>query len=73
MPNRGSDEVFHGITVNISETGISFYTVCGADVGDKILFGATKGVECTAGNVRWVKRIDNILRVGVECARLRPV
>lgn len=70
---RETEQVYYAITVNISETGVSFYTVCEAEVGDKIVIGTIKGVQCTAGSVRWVRRIDNIFRVGVECAKLRPV
>lgn len=68
----GEREIYHGMTVNISETGLCFYTICEAEVGDKIIIQSIKGIQSVAASIRWVKRVDSIFRVGVEYIALQP-
>ena len=61
-----SEEVFKGITVNISGAGLGIYTFNSLRVGQEITI--TSGLDDTycEGTVKWCKELgENVYRVGL--------
>ncbi len=61
-----SEEVFKGITVNISDVGLGMYTFDFLRVGQEITITSGLDDTCREGTIKWCEELgENVYRVGL--------
>ncbi len=70
--NRGN-EIGHGITANISESGLAVYTVSAIKKGESLSIEPNPFIPFETAIVRWTKTINGICLAGMERTVLRAV
>ncbi len=72
LETRKSGKGCHGITGNISETGLLLYTIHNVQKGEGLVMEYAGPPDCVKGKVRWAKKVGNIFQLGIECMRYGP-
>ncbi len=59
-------ESLYGMSINISESGLCFYTCVRPEVGQDLMIKTSLKAPCVKGTVRWVKKyVEGLYRVGI--------
>jgi hypothetical protein len=68
--DSGGNEVFQGVTINISSCGMSIYAFAPLPKGQKIIITSVLPVEHRAATIRWVKQEhSNMYKIGLKFIR----
>lgn len=64
---KSSDEVFKGVTINISNSGLCLHILKPLCIGQEIKIKRTPSISYQPATVRWIKKTDdNLYNVGLS-------
>lgn len=63
--DRGN-ETGHGITANISESGMAIYTASAVNNGESLLFDRNPFIPFEIAVARWTKKVNGVCQAGLE-------
>jgi hypothetical protein len=59
--SKSSDEVFKGVTINISNSGLCLQILKPLSIGQEIKIKRAPSISYQPATVRWIKKIDGTL------------
>jgi hypothetical protein len=64
---KSSDEVFKGVTINISNSGLCLQILKPLSVGQEIKIKRAPSISYQPATIRWIKKTDdNLYKVGLS-------
>ena len=71
LPDNGASDLFKGVTINLSESGLCLYTFNPVPLNEKITIERGISPLCNqTGTVRWIKRLaPDLYKVGLMFTR----
>jgi hypothetical protein len=56
---KSSDEIFYGVTINISNSGLCLYIFKLIPEGQKITIKSNLPISYQTASIRWIKKVDD--------------